>query len=217
MRDRPYILCFVAIVLLLYSLIDLSAATIRTDRAEAALASLMDECESVRRENELLTARLHKELTDSEIGLVPSSTKIRKALLSGTVEEANLMLGYAYTLSGEVVEGRHLGRTIGFPTANIHVPSDKLCPLSGVYAALLTDEELGFNNTPVIVNIGTNPTVGGRQTTVEAHIPDWEGDLYGRHLSVRLTRYLRAEKKFPSMDVLKQQIHKDIENLKSHN
>lgn len=157
------------------------------------------------------------QLTDSEIGLVPSSTKIRKALLSGTVEEANLMLGYAYTLSGEVVEGRHLGRTIGFPTANIHVPSDKLCPLSGVYAALLTDEELGFNDTPVIVNIGTNPTVGGRQTTVEAHIPDWEGDLYGRHLSVRLTRYLRAEKKFPSMDVLKQQIHKDIENLKSHN
>ena len=67
MRDRPYILCFVAIVLLLYSLIDLSAATIRTDRAEAALASLMDECESVRRENELLNARLHKELTDSEI------------------------------------------------------------------------------------------------------------------------------------------------------
>lgn len=157
------------------------------------------------------------QLSAEEIGLVPSSTKIRKALMSGMIEEANLMLGYSYTLSGEVVEGRHLGRTIGFPTANIHVPSDKLCPLSGVYAALLTDEELGFCDEPVIVNIGTNPTVGGRQTTVEAHIPDWEGDLYGRNLSVRLTRYLRSEKKFPSMDVLKQQIHKDIENLKSHN
>lgn len=141
--------------------------------------------------------------------VVPSSTKIRKALLSGLIEEANEMLGYPYSLSGEVVEGRHLGRTIGFPTANINVAEEKLCPATGVYAASIDDPELGFYGRPVMVNIGSNPTVGGRQITVEAHIPDWDGDLYGKRLTVKLLRYLRAEKKFPSMDALKEQIHKD--------
>lgn len=141
--------------------------------------------------------------------VVPSSTKIRKALLNGLIEEANEMLGYPYSLSGEVVEGRHLGRTIGFPTANINVPEDKLCPASGVYIATIDDPELGFVGRPVMVNIGSNPTVGGRQITVEAHIPDWDGDLYGKQLTVRLLRYLRAEKKFPSLEALKEQINKD--------
>jgi len=146
--------------------------------------------------------------------VVPSSTKIRKALLSGLIEEANAMLGYAYSLSGEVVEGRHLGRTIGFPTANISIPEDKLCPANGVYAATLDDLELGFRQEPVLVNIGSNPTVGGRKITVEMHIPDWDGDLYGRQMTVKLRRYLRAEKKFPSLDALKEQIHKDMANLR---
>lgn len=147
---------------------------------------------------------------------IPSSTKIRKALLAGLVEEANEMLGYPYSLSGEVVEGRHLGRTIGFPTANINVAEEKLIPVSGVYAATIDDDELGFAERPVLVNIGSNPTVGGRKITVEAHIPDWDGDLYGHRLTVKLQRYIRAEKKFPSMDALKDQIHKDKAQVLAH-
>lgn len=146
--------------------------------------------------------------------IIPSSTKIRKALLSGLIEEANEMLGYAYSLSGEIVEGRHLGRTIGFPTANIAIAEDKLCPANGVYAGSLSDLELGFRDEPVLVNIGSNPTVGGRKVTVEMHIPDWDGDLYGRQMTVSLRRYLRQEKKFPSLDALKEQIHKDMANLR---
>lgn len=144
---------------------------------------------------------------------VPSSTKIRRALQSALIEEANAMLGHPYALSGEIVEGRHLGRTIGFPTANIAIAEDKLCPALGVYAGLLTDGELGFHDEPVVVNVGSNPTVGGNHITVEMHIPHWDGNLYGRRMTVRLIRYLRSEKKFPSIEALKQQIHKDISIL----
>ena len=143
----------------------------------------------------------------------PSSTKIRRALQAALIEEANTMLGHPYTLSGEIIEGRHLGRTIGFPTANIAVAEDKLCPASGVYAGRLTDAELGFHDEPVLVNIGSNPTVGGTHISVEMHIPHWDGNLYGRQMTVSLMHYLRAEKKFPSLDALKQQIHKDMSLL----
>ena len=143
----------------------------------------------------------------------PSSTKIRRALQSALIEEANAMLGHPYALSGEIIEGRHLGRTIGFPTANIAVAEDKLCPASGVYAGRLTDAELGFLDEPVLVNIGSNPTVGGTHISVEMHIPHWDGDLYGRQMTVTLVHYLRAEKKFPSLETLKQQIHKDMSLL----
>ena len=143
----------------------------------------------------------------------PSSTKIRRALQSALIEEANAMLGHPYALSGEIIEGRHLGRTIGFPTANIAVAEDKLCPASGVYAGRLTDAELGFLDEPVLVNIGSNPTVGGTRISVEMHIPHWDGDLYGRQMTVTLVHYLRAEKKFPSLETLKQQIHKDMSLL----
>lgn len=143
----------------------------------------------------------------------PSSTKIRRALQSALIEEANAMLGHPYALSGEIIEGRHLGRTIGFPTANIAVAEDKLCPASGVYAGRLTDAELGFLDEPVLVNIGSNPTVGGTRISVEVHIPHWDGDLYGRQMTVTLVHYLRTEKKFPSLEALKQQIHKDMSLL----
>lgn len=143
----------------------------------------------------------------------PSSTKIRRALQSALIEEANAMLGHPYALSGEIIEGRHLGRTIGFPTANIAVAEDKLCPALGVYAGRLTDAELGFLDEPVLVNIGSNPTVGGTHISVEMHIPHWDGDLYGRQMTVTLVHYIRAEKKFPSLEALKQQIHKDMSLL----
>ncbi len=133
-----------------------------------------------------------------------SSSKIRKALLAGDITAANAMLGYAYTLSGTVVHGNGLGHTIGFPTANIQPAACKLIPAAGVYAA-----------EGALVNIGTNPTVGNDHVTIEAYFPDYHGaDLYGQTVSLRLLRRIREERKFASLDELKNQIQSDLESIK---
>lgn len=131
-----------------------------------------------------------------------SSSKIRQALMLGQVEQANEMLGYAYTLSGTVVHGREIGHQLGFPTANIAVPADKLLPLPGVYAA-----------EGAVVNIGTNPTVGGQGLTIEAHFIGRNEDLYDETVSIRLLRRLRDEQKFHSLDELRHQIAQDIASV----
>lgn len=140
-----------------------------------------------------------------------SSTEIRHAIEEGEIERANELLGYAYMLSGTVVHGKGLGRTIGFPTANIQMDEPrKLLPPPGVYA---TEADLGNGHQlPAILNIGTNPTVGENPITIELHIPNLELDLYGRQLSVRLLRYLRGERRFDSLDELRKQIKADIQS-----
>lgn len=122
-----------------------------------------------------------------------SSSKIRRALHEGDIEHANEMLGYPYTLIGEVVHGKALGRTIGYPTANIALPEGKLIPKKGVYAI-----EGG------ILNIGD---------TIEAHFLSDPGDIYGKTITVSLQRRLRDEQKFNTLDELKAQIRRDIEQL----
>lgn len=134
-----------------------------------------------------------------------SSTKIRCALKEGRIEDANRMLGYEYTLTGKVVHGRGLGTQLGFPTANIEVPSDKLIPCSGVYSAMAGDNK-------AILNIGKNPTVDGKEITVEVHLIGTKKDLYDQTISVSLLHYLREEKKFATLDELKWQIQQDILN-----
>ncbi|MCQ2310897.1 MAG: riboflavin biosynthesis protein RibF [Paludibacteraceae bacterium] len=137
-----------------------------------------------------------------------SSTKIRNALAQGNLQEANTMLGYPYFLSGEVVHGKHIGTQLGFPTANLAVAAEKLIPLPGVYAATCS------TGSTCLVNIGTNPTVGdNNQLTIEVHIPDFQGDLYGQRLTVELIRYLRPDKRFGNEDQLKQQILLDLQQL----
>ena len=134
-----------------------------------------------------------------------SSSKIRKALLSGDIERANAMLGYHYMLSGTVVHGNGLGHTIGFPTANIQPDSCKLIPLSGVYAA-----------EGALVNIGTNPTVGNDHQTIEAYFPDYKGgDLYGQTLTLHLVRRIRDERKFDSLEELQAQIRQDLASIQN--
>jgi riboflavin kinase/FMN adenylyltransferase len=137
-----------------------------------------------------------------------SSTRIRKLLLEAKIEEANACLGAPYPVSGTVVEGRKLGRQIGFPTVNLQ-PSHpcKLLPATGVYCAKTSIDGREWR---VMMNIGTRPTVSNDgEVTVEAHILGWSGDLYGRDLSFRLLSYLREERRFASMEELQSQLEMD--------
>ena len=136
-----------------------------------------------------------------------SSTKIRNALLEGDVQKANDYLGYPYFINGTVVEGKKLGRTIGFPTANIEVEEDyKLIPANGVYVA---SSIIDGKTVHGMMNIGTRPTVNGTGRTIEVHYHDFNADLYGRNIKVSIHQWLRDEVKFESVDALKQQLEKD--------
>ena len=143
---------------------------------------------------------------------VISSTKIRKALTEGRVEEANGMLGYRYGLYGAVVAGNQLGRTIGFPTANMQLYEPlKLVPANGVYAV---EAEVLGTTYKGMCNIGMRPTVGGTSRTIETHILDFNQDIYGLPLRIRFVRRVRDERKFPSLDALREQLTLDALNCK---
>lgn len=136
-----------------------------------------------------------------------SSTKIRKALDEGNITLANDYLGYAYFLSGEVVKGKQLGRTIGFPTANIQIEEDyKKIPKNGVYIV-----KTFIDNTAIfgMMNIGFNPTVNGQKQTIEVNLFDFDADIYGQKLEISLLEYIREEQKFGSVDLLKEQLNQD--------
>ncbi len=138
-----------------------------------------------------------------------SSTKIRNALLDGTISLANEYLGYNYFFSGTVVQGQQLGSKIGFPTANIHIKEDyKLIPKNGVYIVKsYLNEELIYG----IMNIGNRPTVNGLNKTIEVHFLDFDKDLYGQEITIEVVEFIREEQKFDSIDALKNQIQKDKE------
>ncbi len=140
-----------------------------------------------------------------------SSSAIRRALADGNVDKVNHLLGRPYGLNGTVIRGQQLGRTIGFPTANLDVTDQKLLPRQGVYAVWV---EVEGSRQPGVMNIGQRPTVGGVQQTIEVHLLDWTGDLYGRSLTVELCNFLRPEQKFDSLDALKQQIHIDCDRAR---
>ena len=143
------------------------------------------------------------EFTEGELHV--SSTEIRQALEHGNILVANELLGRPYQLSGTVVHGNAIGRHIGFPTANIQ-PNDskKIIPQAGVYKVKVNGE------LPALLNIGTNPTVGNTEQTIEVHIPNWNGDLYGQSLTISFERYIREERKFDSLDALREQIQSDF-------
>ena len=143
---------------------------------------------------------------------VISSTKIRKALTEGRVEEANAMLGYRYGLYGAVVAGNQLGRTMGFPTANMQLYEPlKLVPANGVYAV---EAEVLGTTYKGMCNIGMRPTVGGATRTIETHILDFDQDIYGLPLRIRFLRRIRDERKFPSLEALRKQLTLDALNCK---
>jgi riboflavin kinase / FMN adenylyltransferase len=146
-----------------------------------------------------------------------SSSLIRHSLEQGDVSQANRLLGHSYTLTGLVVKGQQLGRTIGFPTANLQLPPDKFLPRSGVYCVGVSGDSLfsAIPFQPGVMNIGHRPTVNGTNLTVEVHLLDWSGDLYGQTLTVSLEEFLRPEQKFASLDALKLQIQADCEAAKA--
>lgn len=136
-----------------------------------------------------------------------SSTKIRKALLKGDVTTANKYLGYPFLISGIVVSGNSLGKTINFPTANINIKEDyKLIPKKGVYIVnCYIDDKLIFG----MMNIGKKPTVNGKKKTIEVNFFDFDQDIYGKTIQINILKRIRNEEKFDSIEDLKNQLHKD--------
>ncbi|MCL6751326.1 bifunctional riboflavin kinase/FAD synthetase [Nostoc sp. CCCryo 231-06] len=142
-----------------------------------------------------------------------STSLIRQTLEQGDIENANLLLGRPYTLLGVVVQGQQLGRTIGFPTANLQLPKEKFLPRQGVYAVrvftLSETSDVAHSENLGVMNIGNRPTVNGTYSSAEVHLFDWSGDLYGKKLAVELVKFLRPEQKFASLEALKTQIQLD--------
>lgn len=136
-----------------------------------------------------------------------SSTKIRKALLEGNIILSNKYLGYDYFLTGFIVKGKQLGRTINFPTANLKIEENyKLIPRNGVYVVKsVINQKIVFG----MMNIGFNPTLAEENLSIEIHYFDFDGDLYNKKISVSLLEYLRPEQKFDSVALLKKQLEKD--------
>jgi riboflavin kinase/FMN adenylyltransferase len=141
---------------------------------------------------------------------IVSSTKIREALSHHDVNTANNFLGYSYFFEGVVVEGNKLGRTIGFPTANLDiVATDKLIPANGVYAVTILVSDKTYL---AMMNIGLRPTVDGKKRMIEVHIFDFNEHIYNATVRVYLKQFLREEQKFAQLDELKDQLQKDKEN-----
>jgi riboflavin kinase / FMN adenylyltransferase len=138
-----------------------------------------------------------------------SSTKIRNALLYGEIENANKLLGYAYFFSGTIVQGKQLGRTIGFKTANLQVQNSlKLIPGNGVYVVSVQWKNRTMQG---MMNIGTRPTVDGMNRVIEVHILNFDEEIYGEELTITILSRLRNEQKFNGLDALKEQLEKDRE------
>ncbi|MDR2384357.1 MAG: riboflavin biosynthesis protein RibF [Tannerella sp.] len=145
-------------------------------------------------------------------GVTISSSKIRTLLHAGNIAAANALLGYNYTLKGRVVEGNKIGRTIGFPTANIAVADkQKLVPAFGAYAVWVDIESVKYKG---MLYIGTRPTVdNGSETNIEVNIFDFRKDIYNKRIAVEFVDYIREDKKFSSLDELKMQLKRDMENV----
>lgn len=142
-----------------------------------------------------------------------SSSRIRRLLMDGDIETANRLLTYNYTLSGKIVEGYRVGRTIGFPTANVKAwEKYKVVPLLGVYAALVHFQGQSHQG---MLYIGTRPTLqNGTEISVEVNIFDFDGDLYNKSLTVEFIDFIRGDEKFDTIEQLVEAIHKDKENVK---
>lgn len=139
-----------------------------------------------------------------------SSTRIRESLRNGDFTDAAHLLGRAYAISGRVVRGKQLGRTLGFPTANLRFP--KTPALSGIYATWV--HGVGDRPHASVSSFGTRPTVDGVEPLLEAHLFDFDGDLYGRHIEVEFVAKLRDELKFPDLPSLTEQMQRDAETAR---
>lgn len=149
-----------------------------------------------------------EEINASEIDeIAVSSTRIRKALTNGELKIANELLGHPYMLTGIVVKGQQLGRQLGYPTANIQIDEpNKLIPPNGVYIGFTEIDNVKFK---IMLNIGVRPTVDGSHQTIEAHIIDFNKDIYNKKISLFLVQFLRLEERFNGLEALKTQLKND--------
>ena len=141
-----------------------------------------------------------------------SSTGVREALARGDMAAAERALGRAYSLSGKVIFGQQLGRTLGYPTANIRLHR-RTSPVSGIFAVRV--QGIGDTIMPAVASIGTRPTVNGVGVLLEVHVFDFSGDLYGRRLHVELVAKIRDEAQFDSLDTLTEQMHQDASDARA--
>ena len=140
-----------------------------------------------------------------------SSSHIRELIAEGKIKRANELLGRSFSLTGTVREGKHLGRTLGFPTANVFFNDLTVIPKKGVYKTVVSIDNTCYNS---VTNIGINPTVGGEKLRTETYIPSFEGNLYGKEIRIEFLDFIRAEKKFENISELKEQMTKDTQYLK---
>jgi len=162
------------------------------------------------------TGRFVTEIPAQDVDeIIVSSTKIRTALIKGEIQTANRLLGYNYQVSGKVVLGNQLGRTIGFPTANIELTNtSKLIPSDGVYAVKLTVEGITHHG---MMNIGIRPTVSNSQNRViEVHLFDFNSDIYGKSVTITVCNHLRREQVFSGIEALTEQLKKDEVNSRRY-
>ena len=165
------------------------------------------EYEKIARTIGLHVERAHECLVDS---LPVSSSRIRKLLAAAQIDQVNRLLGYTYSISGVVEHGNAIGTKLGFPTANIRLNSAKQLPASGVYSVVAQVNGVEYK---ALANIGTNPTVGNAHLSLEVHLLEFQGDLYDQPLTISFLSFLREEKKFGSLEELKNQITADISHI----
>ena len=139
-----------------------------------------------------------------------SSSRIRELIRKGEILLANKLLGKSFAVEGTICEGKHLGRTIGFPTANMFFEEAVVIPKKGVYKTLVTVNNQAYK---AITNTGVNPTVGGEKLRTETYIPRFEGDIYNQKMKIEFLGFIREERKFESIAKLKKQIAEDIKKL----
>lgn len=146
-------------------------------------------------------------------GVPVTSTRIRALLAEGRVAEAARLLGRRYSITGHVVRGHAIGRTLGFPTANLQLHEEKLVPADGIYAVWV---RLEAGSAPIMgaMSIGVRPTFGGNERTLEVFLLDWSGELAGRSLDVELVAWIRAEARFDSPESLVEAMHADVAEVR---
>jgi len=150
---------------------------------------------------------INKQLVQNEI---ISSTLIRNYISEQQIKKANELLGYAYFFEGFVVRGNQLGRTIGYPTANLHInDEEKLIPANGVYAVKVKGDCTNHAIVEGMMNIGIRPTVDGQKKVIEVHIFNFDQDIYEQYITVLVYEFIRGEVKFDGLDALKNQLHQD--------
>lgn len=157
--------------------------------------------------------QVNEQVIDNEI---ISSTQIRNYLANNNIVKANSLLGYPYFFEGFIVRGNQIGRTIGFPTANLHInDEEKIIPANGVYAVRVKGACFGDKFLDGMMNIGVRPTVHGNSKVIEVNIFDFDEDIYEQNISVMVYDYIRGEVKFNGLDALKEQLNKDVISAQS--